>query len=96
LAIFAVLPTFAPSRGIVQRNLLFFGHFAALTEEEFLDEMERIIENDPLLYETALRDIYALGTYLFRKKYRLLRMSYVALVTGFILATVVEVFVISR
>lgn len=99
LAIFAVLPTFAPRKargGVVQRNLLFFGHFATLSEEEFLDEMEHVIQDDPLLYETALRDIYALGTYLYRKKYRLLRMSYVALVTGFILATCVEVFVVWR
>jgi|SRR5687767_733820 len=100
LAIFAVLPTFAPSRGAkggaVRRNLLFFGHFAALTEEEFLDEMEKVITDDTLLIESALRDIYALGVYLYRKKYRLLRMSYVALVTGFILATLVEVFVLSR
>jgi hypothetical protein len=99
LAIFAVLPTFAPQRargGGRQRNLLFFGHFAALSEEEFLDEMEKVIADDTILYETALRDIYALGTYLYRKKYRLLRMSYVALVTGFILATGVEIYVLAR
>jgi hypothetical protein len=99
LAIFAVLPTFAPRKlkgGAAHRNLLFFGHFAELSEEEFLEEMEQVIRNDHLLYETALRDIYALGTYLYRKKYRLLRMAYVALLTGFILATMVEVFVIAR
>jgi hypothetical protein len=97
LAIFAVLPTFAPGRlkGAKQRrNLLFFGHFATLSEEEFLDEMEKVIGQDTLLIESALRDIYSLGTYLYRKKYRLLRMSYVALVTGFILATLVEVIVL--
>ena len=96
LAIVAVLPTFAPRavrRGRVPRNLLFFGHFAPLKEEEFLDEMERVMASDALLYETALRDIYSLGTYLYRKKYRLLRFAYVALLTGFILATVVEVWV---
>ena len=96
LAIIAVLPTFAPRavrRGRVPRNLLFFGHFAPLKEEEFLDEMERVMASDALLYETALRDIYSLGTYLYRKKYRLLRFAYVALLTGFILATVVEVWV---
>lgn len=99
LAIFAVLPTFAPRKtkgGTVQRNLLFFGHFATLSEEEFLDEMERVMENDPLLYETALRDIYSLGTYLYRKKFRLLRMAYVALVAGFLIATCVEIFVVWR
>ena len=97
LAIFAVLPTFAPGRrknGKIRRNLLFFGHFATLSEEEFLDEMEKVIGDDTLLIESALRDIYALGIYLYRKKYRLLRMSYVALVTGFILATLVEVVVL--
>jgi len=92
LAIFAVLPTFAP-RKQVSRNLLFFGHFGPLTEEEFLDEMERVMESDALLYETALRDIYSLGTYLYRKKFRYLRMAYVALLCGFILATVVEIIV---
>lgn len=97
LAIFAVLPTFAPRKargGVVRRNLLFFGHFATLSEEEFLDEMEKVIQEDPKLYDTALRDIYSLGTYLYRKKYRLLRYSYVALVAGFILATLVEVVVL--
>lgn len=97
LAIFAVVPAFAPRRlrgGVVKRNLLFFGHFASLTEEEFLDEMEKVMEDDPKLYETALRDIYALGTYLYRKKYRLLRYAYVALVAGFILATIVEIVVV--
>jgi len=92
LAIFAVLPTFAPRKS-VSRNLLFFGHFGPLNEDEFLDEMERIMESDALLYETALRDIYSLGTYLYRKKFRYLRMAYVALLCGFILATVVEVVV---
>lgn len=96
LAIFAVLPTFAPRgvrRGNAPRNLLFFGHFGPLTEDQFLDEMERVMATDALLYETALRDIYSLGTYLYRKKFRYLRMAYVALLTGFILATVVEVWV---
>ena len=92
LAIFAVLPAFAP-RGKGSRNLLFFGHFGSLSEEQFLDEMERVLSADATLYETALRDIYSLGTYLYRKKFRYLRMSYVALLTGFILATVVEVWV---
>jgi hypothetical protein len=85
-----VLPTFA-SRRRVSRNLLFFGHFGPLSEEEFLDEMERVMASDATLYETALRDIYSLGTYLYRKKFRFLRFAYVALLTGFMLATAVAV-----
>jgi 4-amino-4-deoxy-L-arabinose transferase-like glycosyltransferase len=89
LAMVAVLPTFAKRRG--SRNLLFFGHFADMTEEEYMTEMGRITQSDELLYETAVRDIYGLGTYLHRKKYRFLRFAYLALISGFVIATGVEV-----
>ena len=93
LAIVAVLPTFAGGRD--RRNLLFFGHFGPMSEEEFLDTMHKTMANDQILYETALRDIYSLGKYLYEKKYRFLRYAYVALLAGFILATVVEVYVLA-
>ncbi len=90
LAIIAVLPTFARRRSSAERNILFFGHFAQMTDEEYLDEMEHILSSDALVYETAVRDIHSLGVYLYKKKYRFLRFAYVALLFGFILATVVE------
>lgn len=91
LAIFAVLPTFAAPRSQkISRNLLFFGHFASMSEDEYFREMEELLESDPRLYEVALRDIHSLGVYLYRKKYRFLRFAYVALLLGFILATIVE------
>jgi hypothetical protein len=92
LAIIAVLPTFARSRrdSGAERNILFFGHFAQMTSEEYRDEMEHILSSDALVYETAVRDIHSLGVYLYKKKYRFLRFAYVALLAGFILATVVE------
>ncbi len=90
LAIIAVLPTFAHRRP-KERNILFFGHFASMSEDEYFDAMERILSSDSLLYETAVRDIHSLGVYLYRKKYRFLRFAYVALLFGFILATIVEV-----
>ena len=99
LAIIAVLPTFAPRavrKGRVPRNLFFFGHFGQMSEEQFMREMEPILRSDARLYEAALRDIHSLGTYLYRKKYRFLRFAYVALLAGFIFATVVEVWVVTR
>lgn len=94
LAIIAVLPTFAGPRANARRsmtrNILFFGHFASMPEQEYLAAMERILSSDALIYETAVRDIHSLGVYLYRKKYRFLRFAYVALLVGFILATVVE------
>lgn len=95
LAVIAVLPTFRkPRRGA--SNLLFFGHFASTTEAEYMEAMEQILESDARLYETAVRDIHSLGVYLFRKKYRFLRLAYVALLAGFIVATFVEVWMLMR
>lgn len=97
LAIIAVLPTFAPRsvlRGRQPRNLLFFGHFGTLNEDEYLEEMSRVLRDDALVYETALRDIHNLGTYLYKKKYRFLRFAYVALLAGFVMATAVEAWVV--
>ncbi len=97
LAIVAVLPTFAPRavhRGEARRNLLFIGHFGELSEQEFLRQMEPILHSDTLVYEAMLRDLYGIGSYLYRKKYRFLRFAYVALLAGFIIATGVEVWVL--
>jgi len=96
LAILAVLPTFAPRavrKGRLPRNILFFGHFGSMTEDEFFREMEPVLRSDALLYEAALRDIYSNGAYLYRKKYRFLRFAYVALLAGFLFATAVEIWV---
>lgn len=97
LAIVAVLPTFAPravQRGESRRNLLFFGHFGEMSEQEFLRQMEPLLHSDTLIYEAMLRDLYGIGSYLYRKKYRFLRFAYVALLAGFIIATAVEVWVV--
>jgi hypothetical protein len=94
LAVVAVLPTFAAPRFVppdFARNLLFFGHFAAMPEEEFMEKVADVLRDDATLYETAVRDIHSLGQYLYRKKYRYLRYAYVALIGGFIAATTVEV-----
>ncbi len=97
LAILAVLPTFAPRavrKGKAPRNLLFFGHFGFLTEDEYFREMEAVLRSDTMVYEAALRDIYSNGRYLYRKKYRFLRFAYVALLAGFLFATAVEAWVL--
>ena len=90
LAIIAILPTFARRTKQERPNLLFFGHFADMSEPEYFERMEEILSNDPKLIEVAVRDIHSLGVYLYRKKYRFLRFAYVALLLGFLLATLVE------
>ena len=67
-----------------------------LTEAQFMDEMEHVLENDAALYTAAVRDIHAMGVYLYRKKYRFLRLAYIALLSGFVIATAVEGWVMWR
>ena len=95
LAIVAVLPTFTRRRN-AKPNLFFFGHFASMSEEEFIGELERVCASDAALYAAAARDIHGLGVYLFRKKYRFLRLAYIALLSGFLIATAVEGWVVWR
>ncbi len=91
LAILAVLPKYRPIRLKDETlpphfNLLFFGHFAELSRERYLREMNRVLMPDGTPYATWASDVYSLGTYLAHHKYRYLRYSYLFFLTGFVLA----------
>ena len=66
-------------------NILFFGNFARLTEDDYLEGMTELLRNTDLAYLNMMRDTYGLGKVLL-KKYRLLRIAYTvfmfALITG--------------
>jgi hypothetical protein len=50
LAVIAVLPTFRQPRSHnIPQNILFFGHFAGMSEDEYLTTIERILTSDALL-----------------------------------------------
>ena len=94
LAILAVLPKYRPLRLKApdaelppQFNLLFFGHFAELSRDRFLAEVAANMAPDGRIYETMAKDIYSLGYYLAHFKYRYLRLSYLFFLSGFILAS---------
>lgn len=96
LAILAVLPKYRPLRlrkGAslpAHFNLLFFGHFSELDEDRFQREIARSLAADGSVYRSMAHDIYSLGSYLAHHKYRYLRLSYLSFLTGFVLATVIE------
>jgi hypothetical protein len=69
-----------------QGNILFFGDFANLQEDDFVEGMLDLIDRRPLMYETMIRNIYGLGLVL-RKKFALLQIAY----TAFMLALVMGV-----
>jgi Family of unknown function (DUF5706) len=71
-------------------NLLFFGHFAELSRDRFLEEISQAMKADGSVYETMAKDVYAMGYYLAHYKYRYLRLSYLFFLAGFICASLVE------
>jgi len=95
LAILAVLPKYRPLRLTTTElpanfNLLFFGHFAELSRERYLEEVARIMQPPGSIYEAMANDVYSLGTYLANHKYRYLRLSYLCFLSGFILASMIQ------
>lgn len=64
-------------------NILFFGTFTTLPEEDFVDGMEELIREPERAYRNMIRDIYGLGSVL-ETKYHLLRASYTLFMIGLI------------
>jgi hypothetical protein len=63
-------------------NILFFGAFSHMSEDEFADRILRTLSSDEQIFRTMLRDLYQNGQVLQHKKYRLLRLAYIAFITG--------------
>ena len=63
-------------------NLLFFGDFTRLDYPAFEAGMERMLNDHNRVYEAQAREIYLLGTFLARKKYRFLRLAYLSFIGG--------------
>ena len=92
-AVVAVVPKFSTLRGRrppppVGFDPLFFGHFARLPQQVYLDEMAVILREDASVYRTLVANLHAQGTYLIRSKYRFLRAGYIAFITGVVATTI--------
>lgn len=63
-------------------NLLFFGDFTELEQEEYETAMEEIMNDTNLVYQLQVKDIYAMGMFLRESKFRFLRLAYLAFICG--------------
>jgi pycsar effector protein len=93
-AVLAILPA-THYRKLGSGNLLFFGSFTQLSEEDFTARLMERLRSDDRIYRTMLHDIYQNGVVLERKKYRLLGYAYrifLAGLTASFAAFVVEYF----
>ena len=80
-AVLAILPATNYDRG-GPTNLLFFGSFTELNEDEYVEQLLGRLRSDENIYRTMGRDIFQNGAVLKRKKYRLLGYAYRIFLTG--------------
>ncbi len=71
-----------------ERNLMFFGGFADMSEKEYVEEMLDRLEDQPRFLEMVARDVYQNGQVLAHKKYRLLRWAYTIFILGLVASVV--------
>ena len=88
LATYAVMPKLppanlpAPDIQSPQFNILFFGDFTRLSQQQFESSMEEIMNDPSRTYGAQVREIYLLGSFLVKKEYRFLRLGYLSFITG--------------
>jgi len=92
-AIFALLVIAPRFRSINPKsarpsNLLFFGSFSKLGQDEYIQTMKDNLQNNEQARALILKDIYQIGMVL-DKKYSNLRLSYISLGLGIITSTIV-------
>lgn len=84
LAVLAVLPSVKKPAGGIRPNLMFFGHFSARDEDEWVGDVLEQLKTDESVYRTMLHDVYQNGQVLQRRKYRFLGHAYRTFVVGLI------------
>ena len=95
-AVLAVLPSLpAPRKGDGSLdidspgfNVFFFGHFAELPRDQFEAMFVEVARDDASIYGMLARDIYGQGIVLARRKFRMLRWSYLTFFVGLLAAAV--------
>jgi hypothetical protein len=100
LAAYAVMPKLRltsrdrtmPDLSSPQFNLLFFGDFTSLSYEQFETEMERVMNDPSHVFQVQVREIYTLGVFLARKKYRYLRLAYTTFIIGLFMSFITLLF----
>jgi len=85
LAVLAVLPSVkTPPRPDGPANILFFGSFTQLPEDEFIERLMTVISEPRTVYEAFAHDIYQNGKVLAFKKYLYLGYAYRILLAGLV------------
>ncbi len=96
-SLLVIMPRFKSKKskdGKEYGNLLFFGGFTELNQDEFIKELSGKLQSNQNAHEMIMQDIYQIGQVL-NKKYTNLRLSYgilaIGVLTSFIAYTIVEI-----
>jgi Family of unknown function (DUF5706) len=84
LAVFAIMPSVTPTKN-GSNNILFFGFFSRLSEDQYTEEVMANLHDDEHIYRTMLRDVYQNGLVLQNKKYKFLGYAYRVFLAGLVL-----------
>jgi hypothetical protein len=85
LSVMTIIPVIGGRKSSVGTpNLLFFGVFARMKEEEFIDSLFREMGSREAVYRLIARDVYQNGVVLQRHKYRWLTYAYRTFLAGII------------
>jgi hypothetical protein len=88
LSVMAILPSVLGKSKAGKPNLLFFGTFARMNEEEYIQTLVTEMRSEEKVYRMMARDLYQNGVVLQRDKYRYLAYAYRTFLAGMI-ATIV-------
>lgn len=93
-ALLAVIPrtsTMVPKPHESTFNLLFFGHFSQMSQDDFVGEIEKVTTDYGEIVRRTAVDIYGNGVYLAEHKYRYLRLAYLSFLAGAVSAATIEI-----
>lgn len=72
-------------------NILYFGNFARISEDQFVDGMREMLDDPERVYLNMTRHIYGMG-FILRRKFRLLRVAYTVFLTGLFVTSALLLF----
>ena len=70
-----------------QTNVLFFGNFSHMPQDDYVDVMKEVVQDPTQIYTMMMKDIYGVGSVL-QKKYRMLQSSYAAFLVALIVGVI--------
>ncbi|OYY91039.1 MAG: hypothetical protein B7Y45_04940 [Sphingomonas sp. 28-66-16] len=85
MTVLAIIPKTRMPAG-VPLNLLFFGSFTQLSQDDFVDRMIETMADEETMLRAMAVDLYGNGQVLQRKKYRRLELAYKVFLTGLIVS----------